>query len=160
MLRLNQIDSLMKAIKRRSDCPISYGLDFFGDKWTLLIIRDLALHKKHTFGEFLQSPEGMATNILTDRLRLLEQEGFIAKYPVSGKARIGYCLTERGISLIPLVIELAIWGSVQSGTVVKPDLALAIQKNKTGVVEGLMSQHRTFYHAHQSSLLTATATKA
>ena len=146
-------------MKSRSDCPISYGLDFFGDKWTLLIIRDIALNNKHTFGEFLHSPEGIATNILTDRLRALEQEGFVARYSVPGKARIGYCLTQRGVSLLPVVIELAIWGSVQSGTSVKPELGEAIGKNKSGVIQRLMSQHLTFYQAHQSSLLSATATE-
>ncbi len=81
----------MKEVKTRSECPISFCLDFFGDKWSLLIIRDMILNDKTIFGDFLNSDESIATNILTERLKMLEAEGFVIKYPVPGKARAGYC---------------------------------------------------------------------
>ncbi|MEW8212548.1 MAG: helix-turn-helix domain-containing protein, partial [Candidatus Thiodiazotropha taylori] len=64
---------------RRSDCPISNALDFVGDKWSLLILRDLIFFNKHSYLEFLNSPEKMATNILSSRLEKLEKDGLIAK---------------------------------------------------------------------------------
>ena len=69
----------MKPIKPRSGCPVSYTLDFFGDKWSLLIMRDMAIEGKVSYGEFLNSDEKIATNILADRLAMLEENGFITK---------------------------------------------------------------------------------
>ena len=69
----------MEKIKFRSDCPISMILDLIGDKWTMLVIRDIALFQKHTFNEFLKSDEKIASNILSDRIAKLEQLGFIVK---------------------------------------------------------------------------------
>jgi len=101
-------------MKNRSECPVSFCLDFLGDKWTLLIIRDMIFNEKSTFGEFHSSEEKIATNTLTERLKVLEYEKFIIKHSVSGKARTAYCLTPKGISLIPLVFEMAVWGASQS----------------------------------------------
>lgn len=141
----------MKEIKKRSECPVSFSLDFFGDKWTLLIIRDIVLHGKHTFGEFLQSGEGIATNILTDRLKMLEEEGFIMKYPVAGKARTGYCLTEKGTTIIPIVVELALWGVSQHNNNLQKELTAALRKDKAGVIKELSSKHLQLYRAHKSN---------
>jgi len=140
----------MKEIKKRSECPISFSLDFFGDKWTLLIIRDIVLNGKHTFGDFLQSAEGIATNILTNRLKMLDEEGFIMKYPVAGKARIGYCLTEKGVTIIPVVIEMALWGASQNTSDLKKELTTALRKDKTGVIKQLSREHMQFYSLHKS----------
>lgn len=103
----------MKEWKQRSACPISCTLDFFGDKWSFLILRDMMFSNKVTFGDFLASSENMASNILTDRLKNLEATGFIFKHYVPGKARVGYSLTERGISLLPLLVEYLKWGVSQ-----------------------------------------------
>ncbi len=127
----------MKEIKKRSECPISFCLDFFGDKWAILIIRDMILNDKTTFGDFLRSDEGIATNILTDRLKMLETEGFIVRYPVSGKARIGYCLTEKGISLIPVIIEMALWGAAQNINGYRKEFGIQLKKDKAGVIKQL-----------------------
>jgi len=99
--------------ERRSDCPISYVLDIFGDKWTFLVIRDLLLKGKKTYGEFATSDEKIATNILASRLVLLEDEGIISKEkdPAKG-SRILYRLTQKGVDLLPVLIEMMKWSAV------------------------------------------------
>lgn len=99
-----------KKAKKRSDCPVSCSLDIWGDKWTLLIIRDLMLAKQCTYGDFLKSPEGIATNILASRLQVLEENKIIEKldHPDS-KAKVLYRLTRKGIDLLPLMIEINLW---------------------------------------------------
>jgi DNA-binding HxlR family transcriptional regulator len=95
---------------RRSPCPVASTLDLVGDKWSLLIVRDL-LHGKSTFGELLASPEGIPTNILADRLRRLEEAGVISRsayqeHPV----RFAYALTAKGKELGGVVLALVRWG--------------------------------------------------
>ena len=100
----------MPKNNKRSDCPVSCSLDVWGDKWSLLIIRDLMNAKQCTYGDFLKSPEGIATNILASRLSALEENGVIEKlsHPDS-KAKVLYKLTHKGIDLLPLLIEIGIW---------------------------------------------------
>ena len=100
----------MLKSKKRSDCPISSSLDVFGDKWSLLIIRDLMDAKACTYGDFLKSPEGIATNILATRLQNLEENKLIEKldHPDS-KAKVLYKLTRKGIDLVPVMIEISLW---------------------------------------------------
>ncbi|HRG38942.1 MAG TPA: helix-turn-helix domain-containing protein [Bacteroidia bacterium] len=100
----------MPKNNKRSDCPVSCSLDVWGDKWSLLIIRDLMNAKQCTYGDFLKSPEGIATNILASRLLALEENGVIEKlsHPDS-KAKVLYKLTPKGIDLLPLLIEIGIW---------------------------------------------------
>ncbi|MBP6558516.1 MAG: helix-turn-helix transcriptional regulator [Flavobacterium sp.] len=100
----------METTKKRSDCPLSGSLDVFGDKWSLLIIRDLMFGNKCTYNDFLKSAEGIATNILASRLKGLEENGVIEKsaHPDS-KAKILYRLTPKGIDLLPLIMEVYIW---------------------------------------------------
>lgn len=99
-----------KSIEFRSSCPISMALDVFGDKWSLLIIRDLMFKQKNTYGDFQNSVEKIATNILADRLSLLELGGIISKHNhPDSKAKVLYKLTAKGIDLIPVLIEIIIW---------------------------------------------------
>ena len=102
----------MRKIEKRSDCPISYTLDLFGDKWTMLILRDIALADKHFYKDFLNADEGIATNVLSDRLKMLENYGIIksSKYEAN-KTMKYYSLTEKGAELIPVIIELWSWGA-------------------------------------------------
>ena len=101
----------MKRITRRSTCPISTTLDILGDKWTLLIIRDLMFTGKKTYGEFLQSEEKIATNILADRLLIMEKTGMVEKKAFPGnKAKNLYRLTPKGIDLMPVLFEIILWG--------------------------------------------------
>lgn len=101
---------MAKNIKHRSDCPVSSVLDIIGDKWTLLIIRDLFFNSQCTYGDFLKSAEKIATNILADRLERLEHTGIIQKqeHPES-KAKVLYKLTEKGIDMFPILVELVVW---------------------------------------------------
>lgn len=96
--------------KRRSVCPVACTLDLIGDRWTLLVIRDLFCGKV-TFKEFAQSPEGIATNILTDRLNRLLGEGLIEHHELAdAPGRFGYRLTPRGESLEPVLLAVTEWG--------------------------------------------------
>lgn len=100
-----------KMSKKRSDCPISCSLEIWGDKWSLLIIRDLMLKKECTYGEFLKADEKIATNILATRLQNLLDNGIIDKkdHP-DNKLKILYFLTQKGIDLIPVIVEINLWG--------------------------------------------------
>ena len=101
-----------RKAKHRSGCPVSISLEVFGDRWSLLIVRDMMIRGLRTFGEFQASGEGIASNILADRLRKLESSGIItAEQGGTDKRRIHYRLTEKGISLAPVLLELLIWGS-------------------------------------------------
>lgn len=96
--------------KRRSPCPVACTLDIIGDKWTLLIVRDLTLGRSY-FREFTASPEKIATNILSDRLARLLQHGLIEKFPAPDvPGRDGYRLTKKGKSLAKIIKALATWG--------------------------------------------------
>jgi DNA-binding HxlR family transcriptional regulator len=103
----------MKRIQqRRSDCPINFALETFGDTWSLLIIRDIVYFGKNTYGEFLESEEGIATNILANRLVLLEQQGILVKNAhKTDKRKETYSLTDKGLDLIPILLEIANWGA-------------------------------------------------
>jgi DNA-binding HxlR family transcriptional regulator len=103
---------LMTKPKRRSDCPINFALEIFGDKWTFLIVRDLMFKGKHYYGEFLQMEEKIATNILADRLSLLEQSGIVVKNvdPAHGSKFI-YKLSQKGIDLLPVLTEVILWSA-------------------------------------------------
>ena len=100
----------MAKSTNRSNCPLACSLDVWGDKWSLLIIRDLIFDRERTYGDFLKSPEGIATNILAARLLTLEQNGIIEKleHPES-KAKVLYRLTRKGIDLLPIIVEINLW---------------------------------------------------
>ena len=95
---------------RRSVCPVASALDIIGDRWTLLVVRDLACGKAH-FKELCESPEGIATNILADRLERLVADKLVAKAPSPVRpGRDAYRLTPRGESLLPVLDAVARWG--------------------------------------------------
>ena len=99
-------------LRRRSGCPVSVSLERFGDRWSLLIIRDLMVRGFRSFQQFQNSGEGIATNILADRLRNLEAAGIItAEVDETDRRRSSYRLTEKGIDLAPVMLELLIWGA-------------------------------------------------
>ncbi len=96
----------------RSTCPISSSLDLLGDRWSLLILRDMIYHGKKTYGEFLSSEEGIARNILANRLLRLQKSGLIAKTPLkTDKRKDEYTLLEPGIATVPILLDLADWGA-------------------------------------------------
>lgn len=109
----------------RSSCPISNALDLLGDRWTLLVIRDLLFVGKRRFGEFLTSPEGIPTNILTDRLRRLEESGVVTKAPYQLRpARYEYQLTPKGRDLFPVLRALMEWARDHVPGVAPPPAAV------------------------------------
>jgi DNA-binding HxlR family transcriptional regulator len=96
----------------KSHCPINYGLEHFGDKWSLLIIRDLMFKGKRHYNEFFDSEEKVSTSVLGDRLKNLELDGIISKSEDAvKKSRINYSLTEKGIALLPMMVEMILWSS-------------------------------------------------
>lgn len=97
---------------RRSSCPLSFALDIFGDRWSLLVLRDLAFGGKRRYCELLRSDEGIATNILAERLERLEAHGILEKSrdPEDGRRRL-YSLTSKGKDLIPVLAEIMRWAA-------------------------------------------------
>ncbi|MEE1944522.1 helix-turn-helix domain-containing protein [Pedobacter sp. KR3-3] len=131
----------MKPLKVRSGCPISSALDIIGDKWSLLIVRDILMNGKNTYNEFLKSKEKIATNVLADRLSMLEASGILAKeeHPES-KAKIFYRLTDKGIDLLPVLVELILW----SNTYLPIDEAArpygeVLKRDKDAIIKQLMA---------------------
>jgi DNA-binding HxlR family transcriptional regulator len=97
-------------MKMRGNCPVSYGLDLFGDRWTLLIVRDLVVKNKRSYREFLSSPEGIATNILSDRLkRLVEADLATKEEDPENKSQGIYTPTKKAIALLPVLLEMTKW---------------------------------------------------
>jgi len=122
--------------KTRSDCPISCSLDVFGDKWSLLIIRDVMLRGKLSYSDFLVSEEKIATNILVNRLSVLEAENILTKrVSPTNKSKFIYSLTEKGIDLLPIVIEIMDWGAKYNANCPRRELGKKIKKDKTGVIK-------------------------
>ena len=98
------------AAERRSPCPVACSLDVLGDRWTLLVVRDLILGRTR-FRDFAASPEGIPTNILSDRLERLLQHGIVEQIPADdGTKRLGYRLTEKGRALRPILKAMRDWG--------------------------------------------------
>lgn len=109
-MKKQKVSDEKPVLARRSVCPITNTLDVLGDKWTLLVVRDMFLGKK-TYGEFLASPEGIPTNILADRLKRLEQHGIIDKTPYQqSPVRYAYRLTSKGQQLSPVINAIIEWG--------------------------------------------------
>lgn len=111
----------MKRTQRNAHCPVNVALETLGDSWSLLIVRDLVFYGKRSFGEFLASEERITTSVLADRLAMLVHEGILAKTPSPDDRRKEYyALTDKGLALIPILVELANWG-VAYGTEVIPE---------------------------------------
>jgi DNA-binding HxlR family transcriptional regulator len=116
--------------KRRSGCPLNASVETLGDRWSLLIIRDMMLRGFRTYKEFLESFEGIATNILADRLRKLQAYGIITteRDPSDGR-RLFYLLTEKGIDLAPVLTEMVLWAARHEETE-NQALVRQMKKNK------------------------------
>lgn len=133
--------------KFRSDCPIASAVDILGDKWMLVIVKQMLLEDRWTFKDFRESDEPMATNILSGKLKLLEESGIIlkSKLPNNKKTNL-YHLTDRGLALTPIIVELAIWSDehvrgfnpiMRKG----PELEL-MKTDKEGIIEGIIQNYR------------------
>ena len=131
----------------KSNCPQNLALEVIGDKWILLIIRDMMISRKRYFREFLQSKEKIATNILSNRLRLLEKEGIVyKKKDPNHKQKVIYLLTKKGIDLFPILMENARWSlkykevNKEDAEVVKSILAGGEEKIKS-IIKELEKEH-------------------
>lgn len=117
----------------RCDCPITSALDILGDKWTLVLIKQMLLEGKRTFKEFSESDEAIATNILSSRLKMLEELHLITKGKLPGNKKTNiYQLTDKGLSLSPIIVELALWsdGNLRElNPIIRSDKALELMKN-------------------------------
>ena len=103
--------------KWRSPCPLNASVEMLGDRWSLLIIRDMMVRGSRTYKEFLESWEGIATNILADRLRKLEAHGIITtERDPSDRRRLNYLLTDKGIDLAPVLTEMVLWAAAHEDT--------------------------------------------
>lgn len=133
--------------KFRCTCPISSALDVLGDKWMLVIAKQMLIEKKQTFKEFTESDEGIASNILTIKLKQLEEFGIIikTKLPNNKKSNV-YLLTEKGLALTPLIVELAVWGDSHlrdlNPTIVNNDDIKLLRTDKAEFIRIIEQQYR------------------
>jgi DNA-binding HxlR family transcriptional regulator len=119
--------------KRRSGCPVGISLDIVGDRWSLLIIRDLMVRGLRTFKDFREAGEGIATNILADRLKKLEAAGVIvARSEPADARRAHYRLTEKGIDLAPVLMDLLLWGARYENTATPRELVAQLRGDREG----------------------------
>jgi len=131
----------------RSHCPINYTLEHFGDKWSFLIIRDLMFKGKRHYNEFLDAGEKVSTSVLGDRLKKLEEMGIISKGQDNvKKSRIRYSLTQKGIDLLPILLEMIVWGGVNDQLTESPKEFIEQAINNRGVLlnnirENLIKDH-------------------
>ena len=115
----------------RCDCPVTSALDVIGDKWTLVVVKLMLLEQKRTFKEFSESDESIAPSILSNRLKMLEKMGFIVKEKLPDNQKTNhYFLTEKGLSLTPVVIELALWSHNNIKPYDNQDIANVKDKNE------------------------------
>ena len=136
--------------KPRSGCPVSMSLEIFGDRWSLLIIRDLMVRGFRSFKQFQESGEGIASNILADRLQRLEQAGIItAEEEASDARRVNYRLTEKGIDLAPVMLELLIWGARHEETGAPCAVIEKMETNRAAV----LAEVRRRWREHDSTPL-------
>jgi len=106
-----------RKVKRRSECPLNASVEMLGDRWSLLIIRDMMLRGFRSYKEFLECYEGIATNILADRLRKLIANGIITAEPDPFDGRkLTYLLTRKGIDLAPVLTEMVLWAAAHEKT--------------------------------------------
>lgn len=124
------------AEQPRSGCPVSMSLEIFGDRWSLLVIRDLMVRGMQTFKEFQNSGEGIATNVLTDRLQRLEALNVIESRPANSDGRrVNYRLTQRGIDLAPLLFDILVWGARHEKTSAPAELINGLENNREQFIE-------------------------
>jgi DNA-binding HxlR family transcriptional regulator len=127
--------------KEKSNCPINLSLEVIGDRWTLLIIRDMMFAGKRHFGEFLQSDEGVSSRTLADRLQTLQAEGIVTRHDdPNHKLKAVYRLTKAGIDLLPLLVDLGVWGSRYRAA--DPELGAVAEELAAGGPEAIVRMQR------------------
>lgn len=151
---------MARKLKRRTDCPISTALDLFGDKWTLLVIRDLMFEGKASYVELLRSGEGIATNILADRLALLEGAGVVRSIENErDRRRKLYSLTPKGIDLLPLLVEMVMWSARHDpDTSAHREFVERATADKPGLIAQIRARLELAMHERSSSCATPAGT--
>ncbi len=136
--------------QRRSACPVSISLEIFGDRWSLLIVRDLMIRGFRRFKDFQHSGEGIATNILADRLRRLEDAGILATEadPEDARRRL-YRLTQKGIDLAPVLFEILVWGTKHEETGAPCEVIAHMAQNR----EAILAEVRRRWEQHDPTPL-------
>jgi DNA-binding HxlR family transcriptional regulator len=130
----------MKRSERRSDCPINFALQTFGDSWSLVILRDLMFTKRRTYGDFLAAEEGIATNILAARLTHLQDVELITRRAGS------YALTQKGLDLLPAMLDLIAWGArYDDRTAAPPRFVRRIARDRDALLAELTQRLRREY---------------
>ncbi|MCG8432557.1 MAG: helix-turn-helix transcriptional regulator [Gammaproteobacteria bacterium] len=126
----------------KTACPIAFAVDLIGDRWTLLVIRDLMFHGKRYYGELLASEEGIATNVLADRLLKLEENGIVTRHDdPDNRKRIRYQLTKKGKALMPALLELVRWSGKHDPKTGAPKAFLRrLEKDREGLMQELLSE--------------------
>jgi DNA-binding HxlR family transcriptional regulator len=128
---------------RRSDCPISFALEIFGDRWTLIVLRDLMLRSRQRYKELLQGDEGIATNVLAERLKRLEHRKLITKKRDPADARqFIYLPTELAVSLVPMLVEMTAWGIRTSDSEVGSDFLDRFETERDKLISDLQQKIR------------------
>lgn len=126
---------------RRSGCPIATSLDIFGDRWSLLIVRDLMFKDRRTYGEFLAAGEDVATNVLAQRLEQLECAGLIERrVDDADRRRSRYRLTAKGMDLAPMLVEMVLWAAAHEETDAPPAVVAAMKRDRTRFIAGLRAR--------------------
>ena len=126
--------------KRRTGCPFAFALDTFGDRWSLLVVRDLMFRGRKTYGDFLEGDEGVATNILADRLKYLGAAGIIQKSrDPDNRRKYIYSLTGKGVDLVPLMLEILRWSGKYDPQTIVPKKAM---KRVAGDRDGFAAEIR------------------
>jgi DNA-binding HxlR family transcriptional regulator len=134
--------------ERRSDCPLSIALEIFGDRWTLLILRDLMFKGLRTFREFQESGEEIASNILTDRLQRLQEQGIVAGTRSPTDARvITYRPTQKGLDLLPVLVEIVLWSASYEKTAAPPKLLERMTKDREAFIQQIRSRFAESQHS-------------
>ncbi|MDQ3997229.1 MAG: helix-turn-helix transcriptional regulator [Gemmatimonadota bacterium] len=134
----------MKRTGRRSDCPINFAVQTFGDPWSLLVIRDLMFTERRTYSDFLRAEEGMATNILAARLKHLQSAGLIRRRGTGRGAE--YALTRKGLDLLPAMLDLVVWSARYDKRTAAPKGFVArIHTDRSRVESQLREQLRARY---------------
>jgi DNA-binding HxlR family transcriptional regulator len=129
----------LKRAGGKSSCAVNFSLEAVGDPWSLLIVRDLVFYGKRTFGEFLASEERITSSVLADRLGVLVEMGVLMKRrsEIDGRRTI-YMLTDKGLTLIPLLVELACWGMEHGPGVRTDEIFLEVARTDRGKLLGLI----------------------
>jgi DNA-binding HxlR family transcriptional regulator len=133
--------------KFRCNCPFTSALDILGDKWILVIVKQMLIEGMETFKDFTESEEAIATNILSTKLKLLEEVGIVIKTPLPDNKKTNlYLLTEKGLALAPVLVELANWSDSNlrdmHPTIVNGEAMASLRNDKAAFASELVSQYR------------------